>query len=291
MFPLIAILPACQTPFGVDRHELDGFRIAAISASSAESGDPVEVSVAIVSDGHLWSDEPVDLRWYWLEDADELVDLDWRDPPDPDGLGPRPDLILPEDGRLLGLLAMEGAKALVEVPESLMPAVSIEADIAELDTKEKATLTATFANEPTKGAHARWMATGGHFSELDATSAEWTAPKDPGTETVLVLALDDAGRAQWSASDFHIGQAGLGIWIGSRWIPSDIELNPGSNDVWFAADDLAPSGVRIEGAGPATGALPACTADVSGPFQPRWLVDGRCARSHVLGVPISLEIE
>ena len=99
MFPLILALAACQTPFGIDRHRFDGLRIAAMSATNGETGEPVEVSAAIVSNGHLWTAESPEFLWYWLDNERQMVEFDLDDLLEPDGIGPRPDLILPEDTR------------------------------------------------------------------------------------------------------------------------------------------------------------------------------------------------
>jgi len=292
---LVLALAACQTPFGVDRHDFDGFRIAAISASGGDIGDPVHVSAAIVSDGHLWSHLPVELHWHWLAETYDLAEFDGTDPSLADAIGPSPDLTLPDHTRLLGLVAVGEStyRAVIEIPEveRRMPGVYIAGGPSRMQTRETTALTATFKGPPTVGAHARWMGTAGTFSELDAMTTDWKAPKNDGTATLLTLVLDDEGRTQWAATDLHVGNPGLGIWIGNRWIPSDVEIPPGSYDVEFAPDNLAPSGVRILSTGTPTDTEPACTAIVEGPFDPRWVADGRCSRQQLIGTPVSLVVQ
>ena len=286
MFPAILALAACQTPFGVDRHDLEGFRIAALSASEA-GGVEVSVAPALVVDGHLWSEEAIDLRWYWLDDIDDFeeVELDA-----PDGTGPQPGLVLNGDRRLLGLVAGDDEyRAFAEILEDgvTLPAFSLRVD--PLDSKGKATLTALAA---WPDLHARWMATGGRFSELDALSTDWKPPSDAYEETVLTLVLDDLGHSAWAITDLLSDPDPLaGAWIGARWIPSDIPLAPGTFQAVLTRDDQASAGVRVASAELAEAVPPICTGSVSGPFDPRWLADGRCLRSEVVDVPLLLVIE
>lgn len=285
MFPLIFALVACQTPFGVDRHDLAGFRIAALSAA-IDADDGVNASAAIVSDGHLWSEQAVALDWYWIADARDLESIDRQ----PDGTGPTPTLTLPDETSLLGLIAEDGAYlATLDVvrTDRAMPPVFVEADNDAVATNEKTTLTAFFGGQSTEGAHARWMATDGTFTEIDALTTTWKAPKTDGTQAILVLALDDAGRSQWSISDLIVGDPGEGVWLGSRWIPSDVPVPPGSYDAVLAEEDSSTSGVRIVSITAADGATLSCAT----PFDPRALADGRCTRAEVTDAPVPLVIE
>jgi len=63
------MLMACQAPFGTQRQDLTGDRIAAIS--STVSVDGVRLQVWAVDDGRLWSDEGVEHGWHPLA-SDEL---------------------------------------------------------------------------------------------------------------------------------------------------------------------------------------------------------------------------
>jgi hypothetical protein len=287
-------LVACRSPFDGDRHQLEGFRIAALSASAAETGTLVEVSAAIVSEGHLWHDTPVELAWYWLDHPDEI---DARDPAEhpPDGLGAHPTLMVPAHTRILGLIAQreDTYRAVFELPEggAEIPAFHIHSDTQPVDPKASTRLTVTLDTEADREVHARWMATEGTFAEQSALETDWKAPKAPGTATVLALLLDDVGSTRWTLTDLHVGDPEAGVWSDERWFPSDIEVAPGRYDVLFSPDDEAPAGVRLTQADPPTNAALPCAPNPIEPFSAHWLTDGSCARSEVVGVPVTLEIQ
>jgi len=287
-------LLGCRTPFQVDRHDLEGFRIAALSASGDEPGDPVDVSAAVVVEGRLWHDEPVPLSWYWLDDPDDLADLDPGTGRAPDGEGAHPSLFLPADTRILGVIAESEAlyRAFIEIPEvdRAIPTVYIQSREYVVAPRAKTTLNVTFDAPSTSGAHARWMGTTGTFSEIDALNSEWKAPKRTGSATILALVLDDEGRTAWTLADLHVGDPAQGVWTGNRWLPTDLALAPGRYDVVLAPDEAAPSGVRVIEAGPATGTVPECAPTPSEIFTLRWLADGSCVRLDIIDVPITLDV-
>lgn len=293
-FLTLTQLVACRSPFDGDRHRLEGFRIAALSASAAETGTPVEVSAAIVSEGRLWHDTPVDLSWYWLDRPDEI---DARDPAEhpPDGLGAHPTLMVPDHTRLLGLVAQreDTYRAVFELPDGSpeIPAFHIQSDAHPVDPKTSARLSVTLDTDADAAIHARWMATEGTFAEQSALETDWKAPKTPGTATVLALLLDDVGGTRWTLTDLHVGDPEAGVWSDDRWFPSDSEVPSGRYDVVFSADDDAPCGVRLTQIDPPTHATLPCAPNPTEPFKARWLADGSCARSEVVGVPVTLEIQ
>lgn len=161
----------------------------------------------------------------------------------------------------------------------------------------------------------RWMTVGhaGTFWELTHASTDWWAADvvfddedalvgaatPAGPVTGVVLALDDAGAVGWRSWDFFVGGTRPGlVTTGGRWLSSSLT---GEGTVWvqaeLAADDTAPTGLALvdpvvrdalDTADPyGTQALD-CT-DVSGPFEPGWLVDGRCTREAVTGAVVVLE--
>ena len=86
---LLALLAACQAPFGADRHDLVGFRVAAIDADPVRDGGTTTARIAMIVDGRPFSHAPVDLAWYLLADPDELLDIDPLS--EADGVGPEPE--------------------------------------------------------------------------------------------------------------------------------------------------------------------------------------------------------
>lgn len=107
MLLALLLLTGCQEPFGTDRHDLEGFRVAGLSASPAggPAGTEIVPTVALVVDGQLWSDDPVSLQWYWLSsgDVDEAEAITNADTPV--ATGPSPTLTMPDGPATLFLLA------------------------------------------------------------------------------------------------------------------------------------------------------------------------------------------
>ena len=103
----LLLLTGCQDPFGTDRHDLEGFRVAGLSASPAggPAGTEIVPSVALVVDGQLWSDEPVSLQWHWIDagDVDTAESITKSDTPV--ATGPAPTLTMPNGPVALFLLA------------------------------------------------------------------------------------------------------------------------------------------------------------------------------------------
>src|SRR5262245_20118336 len=99
-------LAACQAPFGTDRHDLVGFRVAAMALAPAQPGGRVTPAVALIVDGHAWSDDPVELRWFWVDGEDAALSLDPSTPEE--DTGPAPTLTVPADRTTLALIARHG---------------------------------------------------------------------------------------------------------------------------------------------------------------------------------------
>lgn len=319
---LLALL-ACQEPFGTDRHDLEGFRIAALSVRP--EGDALVPSPALVVEGRPWSDAPVDLRWYWLDAPDALA----GELPAPAATGPAPRLT---PGRVLGLVATaaDGAerRAFLELGEALgaeepivtweaLPLRAAEITAADLTLEARAEVAPQSGPVPPGGfarltlspeaPRARWMATDGTFFELDAVTADWAAarlrldddeivarePLEPGLVTVLGLALGEAPA--WTAIDLPVGDPGPGAWVGGRFLPAEEPVR-GEVLATLVADDRSPTGLRLaevaplDGAAWGTTALP-CAGPVDGPFDPTWLFDGRCARADVVGARVGLRAD
>src|SRR5690606_29664438 len=118
-------------------------------------------------------------------------------------------------------------------------------------------------------------------------------PLEPGWVTVVGLSLGEAPA--WTAIDLPVGEPGPGAWVGGRFLPADTPVE-GDVLVTLLADDASPTGLRLADpeplgeAGWGTDALP-CAAPVDGPFDPRWLFEGRCTRADVAGARVGLRTD
>lgn len=256
----LPLLVACQAPFGSDRHDLLGDRVAAVlaSPSGGPPGTTVVVNAALVVDGKLWSDVPVDLVWAWTDSVTNAASLTVEDAVD---TGPDARLRIPSDGAVLALMATfpsgfvehaalemsAEATAPPRIDDVLTPATTVEQD--DLVT----------VDVPEFDGRVRYMSTGGRgtFVETSATAAELTiaeitfddgeedsrTPTPDGPLTILALGLGDGNTVR--AQDLWVGTAPRGVWLGDgHFLPSDVDVADGQN-VQLSADDDAPWGVRI----------------------------------------------
>lgn len=281
---MLALLLACQQPFGTNRHDLEGFRIAALAAEPAggPSGTSVQPSAAIVVDGQLWSDEPVDLAWYWTDATDAAVRAAAGEPA---ATGPSPTLSL--GGRLLLVATLDGEerRAFLDLPETADPAPALNGvDVLDLDVPYDAWTAADLALEPraaregtptdaipsggtarlaarigTDQPFLRWMSTaGGTFFELDAVTADWTAgsvtvddedvlagdPVPDGRYALLALALGTRGNNAFAVRDFFVGDAAPGVFANDRFLPASTSFSATLVRGTLIADD-GPSGLAL----------------------------------------------
>lgn len=201
----IIVLLACQEPFGTDRHDLVGFRIAAVGVEATPDGSTVHPSAAIIIDGHPWAPQPADLSWYWVADADEALQLDPLS--EAAGVGPDPGLLLSAGARTLALIARHDgreARAILDVPRppATLPALThlqraslplnlstVQGSALTLEARRALQpgddpqvaaggflrLSATLEGGKPDTALVRWMATAGTFLELDASTTDWAA--------------------------------------------------------------------------------------------------------------------
>jgi len=340
MFALLSLLFACQEPFGTDRHDLEGVRIAAVRAD-VDGGD-ISPRAALVVDGQLWADERVSLAWFRVDDADALQQLSPIEPAH--GVGPAPTFER-RDTPYVGLIAQFGngeeRRALLQVSES---PVSIEAlDVAVVDGVDLLTVqppeltadaragwtTTAAAHVPEAGfarlsvstdaelaPTSRWMAVGGSgsFFELDRSTTDWAAGElvvdgdevveqvaaEPGPSTILVLAVDGQGGSDFRAQELWIGPPSTGVVTHSgRWLGTDVPVEGELVRGVLEADDSAPTGLRLMSAEPAALPLPgfdpygteSLCESVLGPFDPSWLLDGRCTRGDLLGETVVVQVQ
>lgn len=240
-------LLACQAPFGTDRHDLVGFRLAAVSVPPAFATETVTPEVALVVDGRPWSDDPVELVWYWVETEDDVLAIDPLTPVA--GSGPAPSLLVPSRERVLAVVATHDGReqrAFVELPEPpglldapfdvLAEGLPLTVDAAE---GPELVLDARAALEPTALAEiapgdfvrltadvdgdplVRWMATAGTFFELERQVADWAA----GELRLDVDEIDD-GRTVLDPGPVTVLALALGVPGETRFAALDLSVGP-----------------------------------------------------------------
>lgn len=287
---LLAWLLACQTPFGTDRHDLVGFRVAAIEVGPAGPGDDVTPRLAVIVDSRPFADDQPLLDWFWLTDPQELQHVDALDLPD--GLGPAPTLTVPSDRAVLGLLARQGSEEqrafvvldpLAGVGDDPVRIAATTVELSLDDWTEETVQASERAALPTGSetdqvdvsgflrlraegvettGRVRWMATAGTFFELDGATSDWVAADvvldDGAIESsvpspegpVTVIALS-TGQ---DAARFRATD----LWVGEAdaFTRTQGRVLPGlaldgPATVRLVADDMAPSGLSIADPEPA----------------------------------------
>ncbi|MCO4747706.1 MAG: hypothetical protein KC912_23115 [Proteobacteria bacterium] len=297
---LFLALIACQTPFGADRHDLTGDRVAAVSVqpSGGVAGDVLVPRLALVTDGRAWSDELPPLLWSFVPEGDDDAALSVE--PGEAGSGAAPALELGEDRRLvLSVQWPSGERRhVVDIPETGEPpelgaidwAVIEDTRATELvgsdvsSEERRSWSSATASSVPTDGiarltaateSPVRWMVTGGDLLELEANVTDWFPGSvtvndfeieeaeggEQGFETVVALAVGDS--AVWRAVDVPVGEdAPVLVTPSGRVLPVDAEVVSGRVQGILRADDSAPAGVRLEVLGPVDDSVDVGTADL-----------------------------
>jgi hypothetical protein len=137
------------------------------------------------------------------------------------------------------------------------------------------------------------MSTAGTFSELAPLVAEWTADVEvEQSVTLLALLLGEKGGTTWRAREIHVEPPGPGLWLGQRWLPTDVEVDVAEGDAvrgTLVPDARSPIGVVMIGptvvsqSGIDWGTTDlSCAAPVDGPFDPTWLLRQICGRDDVV---------
>jgi len=209
LFILLPFIWACQQPFGSDRHDLEAFRVLALTTSpqGALPGDVITPSAHFVVEDRLWSDAVVEQFWFWVDETapEDILSLL---PEDAIATGARPTLVRPSRDVALALIAIaaDGSerRALVRVPsvrsetgktgelllfstqrsvsEQTPEDLTIESrqawDVVATDYVphgEMARFEVYHTDEEVRPHQVRWMATGpfGSFFETTTTSTDW----------------------------------------------------------------------------------------------------------------------
>jgi hypothetical protein len=255
MWPLLL---GCQEPFGTDRHDLVGFRLAAVQAPAVAAGAPFVPRAAVIVDGRAWAAEPAVLTWGFVADEDAALE-----PFEVAATGAAPTLVAPETTRTLVVSATHGGVERRAFLTLAAPPGGVRAptgfDVGPLPlpkapTGEQLVRDARLALVPgegraverrgwlrlvagvPEGVLVRFMATAGTFLELEAAVTDWTATDDlhldedevddpgtpipRGTVTMLALAVADVGETAFTATEVFVGPAPDGVWLGSRFVPA-----------------------------------------------------------------------
>ncbi|MBW1880276.1 MAG: hypothetical protein JRJ84_18095, partial [Deltaproteobacteria bacterium] len=226
----LLVIAGCQEPFGSDRHDLEGDRIAAMAVdpAGAPGGDPMTVRVALSVDSRPWSDDPVALDWHWLEDDDVHVVADLEPGDEADGQGPAPTLTVPE-GEGTVRLALVAAFPSGRVRRAFL---DLERGVGHTHPRlaglsfnpggpvspgDMLTVAAVMADLQETPPMVRWMTVRGRgtFTEQDRLTALWEAAEvvtdddevvsrdllEVGPVTFLALAITETGDNDFLAED------------------------------------------------------------------------------------------
>lgn len=322
---LVWSLLGCQEPFGADRHDLRGFRVASLTAQV--DGEQVRPRVAMIVEGRAWSAEPVQLDWAFIEEPGDSVQ-------EPDPVASGADVVLERTTDRLALHAWTATSStwaeldLVDRSELALQ-LSVERTTEQVQGLTVEQLTrearADWTSEPERAvdpggflrltvsgapqsALGRFMATGdGTWFELEGDVADWAAaevliddediavePNEPGTHTVLVASIDTTSSG-FVATDVHIGEAPQGIYVQGRFLPGPTSA-AGRTWITLQADDSAPSGLAFTEPAAAepdaswSGEALGCVG-VQGPFDPDWLLQARCGRDALVGERVLVEVD
>jgi hypothetical protein len=298
-------LAGCAPTFD-DRHDLLGFRIAAIGVVDGQAA-------AAVWSGSLFHAEPTSM--VWTVDGAPLGE-GW-------GLG------VPEGAEELGLVATapDGTirEARVSIAGGLAPLsftrsavavgedVSIEArsalDESPLDGAAPAGQAVRIRLEAPEGDRSRWMVAGGETTllELDAETVDVMPERlgfddgevasrqavAPGVQHVLALRMDGAGANRWAWIDAALGVDTPLIRSGGWLLEGEADTSTGLLAVDL--DGLSADGVGTLGSPEAVDDLsqhdPPTCAPSDLPFSFDLLADGRCTVADSLGRRVVLAVD
>lgn len=318
---LLFLLIACQEPFEVDRHDLVGDRVAAIGLTE-ESGQ-VRPRLALFQSGRSWMDELPPLGWSIVDAGDDAATLEVDAGEVAVGVAPLLDLA--QGDRLVLVIDWESGERrhFIDVPETLaeppgdieLSQVALPPD-AEIDLSVEAREQWPAAQTsfiPADGVallrasdseEVRWMSTGGDFLELDALATNWW-PGQLVRDEDLVESVT-VGTAGW-VTVLAAGQgfAATEVWVGppeegfyslsGRWMPTDVPVTGARVQGVLRLDDEAPSGLRLEFLEAVDDTVDPGTAGICGeamgPFDPNWMLEGRCLRGDLDGRTVVIEVQ
>ena len=253
---LLYALIACQAPFAEDRHDLASFRIAA--ASAHDDGVTTALRAFIWSGRGAW--HPTAPRVVWTlttADGAQTVEGARVDVPvtgllgialeasDDDGHVERA-TVDPAQGELMvddwtrSTVSLTGKDAAQPI-EARAAAALGEGDTAAPDGALRLSVT------PSGPATVHFMATAGHFAEIDPTTTDWFAadvtlddgelvahtPLAAGVYPLAALAFDGVGNNAWTWIDAAV-DPGPTLRVDGRILPVDLPLDPAGEGLWSA---------------------------------------------------------
>jgi hypothetical protein len=300
----LAVHVGCAPAFD-DRHDLLGFRIAAVGVVDGEAS-------AAVWSGALFHEEPVTLDWT----ADgESLGQGWGIAV-PDGTGELGLVATAPDGTIrearvgVGItpaeLVFERASVLVGDDISIEARAALEETPSDGAAPEGEALRIRLVDP--EGEQTRWMVAGGASTllELDAVTAdvlpqrlEFDDGEVVGRETVpagfqhiLALRIDGDGGNRWRWVDAALGTDTALIQSEGWLLESSADVGTGLLAVTL--DELTTSGVGALGEPEAVDDLaqhdPPNCAPADTPFSLGWLADGRCTVSETRGRRVVLAV-
>ena len=289
---------ACQEPFGANRQDLVGDRIAAMQAVSTSDGS-WSTRLALVQGGQTWSDEAPAIQWGWSDTVEGASAATLT------SVGPSNRVTKgPDDGPVLvaHVTFPSGASRLAALDTSALVAPALDAPTLDaplavpldihtatpddLALEQRLTLegspisavdpggTLRWTTPPTAETRIRWMATAGTFLELAPHQTDWFAAEvlldeleveavedlEPGIVTFMALLLDERGGTAWSLTDTVVGPPlSNALRLDGRYVSVPAGTEPGQYNATLAPSDW-PSGLALTGL-----SVPDSTIDPSTP--------------------------
>lgn len=278
--PLLTALAGlgCQEPFGTDRHDLVGLRVAGIRASAIDD-DTVQLSISAVVDGRPYSDEALDLHWFEAGglSAEEIAELSLEGSL---ATGPRPEIDR-SGPSVLALLASDGTstwRGTVSLPEpsDLAAPPGLGALVASRVDRPIETLTGEdldlevrrewettdpvdsaavgdfvrFSAEVDAGVRVRWMSTApsGTFLGVDDGRTDWvSATYVRDDEDLEDLQLEDTGARTLVALAMDPAASGANAWAAREFFVGEVPTGVFTASGRFLPTDAAVEGSHVRG--------------------------------------------
>lgn len=303
---LLLLLLACQDPFPEDRHDLAGFRIAAVQAQATDAGLALR---AFVYSGHgMWHPAPPDVTW-------TAGGVTASGPSASLAVSPPVTIeVVATDGASSesATYTLDAAPAPPVVESWARGTVDLTIDDIVTPIANRAAVPAGADTPVAPGGALRfslgvreadttthWMATDGDFAELDAASTDWFAATaivdnneidsssaiDAGVRSVVALTLDGQGGNSWITLDAPVGILGSRLLVRGRVFPVDAE--PGSG-LWAVTpvateDDAGVALTDVALVDDASTGEAVCGQPAASPFDFDAVAEGWCARDDLVG--------
>lgn len=296
------LLTACQGPFDEDRHDLSGFRIAAIGVEDGAA------KAAVWSGVGPWHEATPSLAWS-LNDQPlgEGFDVPVN------GEGELTLIATSPDGEVrtarVDVRPSGGAPTVQRQAVVLDQALTLEARQGVTGVDVETTVSSGEAarlllDGVQEAESARWMSAGGTVLELELDAADFLAedivfddgelvsrdPSGNGLYPLLALLIDGAGGNRWLWVDAAVGVEDVLLRHEGRLVRADAVVEAGLVAATLIEDSsggVALSDVVSVSDTEQQDDLPCLP---SAPISLSWIAEGRCARPDVLGARVVLEV-